>query len=56
MLGDVLKESSPWQPGAKGVLPFVSVCEEPPYRVEESGYAGFILPIEIYFRNKVRLG
>lgn len=24
----------------------------PPYVVEESGYAGFELPIEIYFRNK----
>ncbi|KAM9329650.1 protein ENL [Gastrophryne carolinensis] len=27
-------------------------CKEPPYRVEESGYAGFILPIEVYFKNK----
>lgn len=34
-------------------LPFVSVCKDPPYKVEESGYAGFILPIEVYFRNKV---
>uniref|UniRef100_A0A4W5P499 MLLT3 super elongation complex subunit n=1 Tax=Hucho hucho TaxID=62062 RepID=A0A4W5P499_9TELE len=33
-------------------LPFVSVCKDPPYKVEESGYAGFILPIEVYFRNK----
>lgn len=30
------------------------MCKDPPYRVEESGYAGFILPIEVYFRNKVR--
>ncbi|XP_077355128.1 protein AF-9 isoform X2 [Festucalex cinctus] len=30
------------------------VCKDPPYKVEESGYAGFILPIEVYFRNKVR--
>ncbi|XP_054608425.1 protein AF-9 isoform X3 [Dunckerocampus dactyliophorus] len=29
------------------------VCKDPPYKVEESGYAGFILPIEVYFRNKV---
>ncbi|MED6235865.1 Protein AF-9, partial [Ataeniobius toweri] len=27
-------------------------CKDPPYKVEESGYAGFILPIEVYFRNK----
>uniref|UniRef100_A0A6I8NKX7 MLLT3 super elongation complex subunit n=1 Tax=Ornithorhynchus anatinus TaxID=9258 RepID=A0A6I8NKX7_ORNAN len=29
-----------------------SVCKDPPYKVEESGYAGFILPIEVYFKNK----
>ncbi|XP_038026893.1 protein AF-9 isoform X2 [Anas platyrhynchos] len=28
------------------------VCKDPPYKVEESGYAGFILPIEVYFKNK----
>ncbi|XP_058513920.1 protein ENL isoform X3 [Ochotona princeps] len=28
------------------------VCKEPPYKVEESGYAGFIMPIEVHFRNK----
>ncbi|XP_035004117.1 protein AF-9 isoform X1 [Hippoglossus stenolepis] len=28
------------------------VCKDPPYKLEESGYAGFILPIEVYFRNK----
>ncbi|XP_051893501.1 protein ENL [Pristis pectinata] len=28
------------------------VCKEPPYKVEESGYAGFILPIDVYFKNK----
>ncbi|KAM9500383.1 protein AF-9 isoform 2-T2 [Clarias gariepinus] len=28
------------------------VCKDPPYKVEESGYAGFILLIEVYFRNK----
>ncbi|MBN3315593.1 ENL protein, partial [Atractosteus spatula] len=28
------------------------VCKEPPYKVEESGYAGFLMPIEVYFRNK----
>ncbi|KAM5192291.1 protein ENL isoform 2-T2 [Mantella aurantiaca] len=27
-------------------------CKEPPYKVEQSGYAGFILPIEVYFKNK----
>uniref|UniRef100_A0A3Q2SRE8 YEATS domain-containing protein n=1 Tax=Fundulus heteroclitus TaxID=8078 RepID=A0A3Q2SRE8_FUNHE len=31
------------------------VCKDPPYKVEESGYAGFILPIEVYFKNKVLL-
>uniref|UniRef100_A0A2C9K505 YEATS domain-containing protein n=1 Tax=Biomphalaria glabrata TaxID=6526 RepID=A0A2C9K505_BIOGL len=25
---------------------------EPPYKVSESGYAGFLLPIEIHFKNK----
>ena len=35
------------------VFPFFSVCKEPPYKVEESGYAGFIMPIEVYFKNKV---
>lgn len=33
--------------------PSMTVCKDPPYKVEESGYAGFILPIEVYFRNKV---
>uniref|UniRef100_A0A8C3B3C5 MLLT3 super elongation complex subunit n=1 Tax=Cyclopterus lumpus TaxID=8103 RepID=A0A8C3B3C5_CYCLU len=28
------------------------VCKDPPYKLEESGYAGFILPIEVYFKNK----
>ncbi|XP_062823050.1 protein ENL-like [Anolis carolinensis] len=28
------------------------VCKEPPYKVEESGYAGFIMPIEVHFINK----
>lgn len=31
----------------------LAVCKDPPYKVEESGYAGFILPIEVYFKNKV---
>lgn len=29
------------------------MCKEPPYKVEESGYAGFIMPIEVHFKNKV---
>ncbi|XP_076331913.1 ENL/AF9-related superfamily elongation complex transcription factor [Tachypleus tridentatus] len=28
------------------------VIKEPPYQVSESGYAGFMFPIEVYFRNK----
>ncbi|XP_037679837.1 protein ENL isoform X1 [Choloepus didactylus] len=28
------------------------VCKEPPYKVEESGYAGFIMPIEVHFKTK----
>lgn len=36
-------------------ISFISVCRDPPYKVEESGYAGFILPIEVYFKNKVNL-
>ncbi|KAK3799333.1 hypothetical protein RRG08_048839 [Elysia crispata] len=31
--------------------PTRAICE-PPYKVNESGYAGFILPIEIHFKNK----
>nr|XP_033812474.1 protein ENL isoform X5 [Geotrypetes seraphini] len=30
----------------------ISACKEPPYKVEESGYAGFIMPIEVHFKNK----
>jgi len=37
------------------VFILMSVCKEPPYKVEESGYAGFLMPIEVYFKNKVRL-
>ncbi|TNN41844.1 Protein AF-9 [Liparis tanakae] len=29
-----------------------TLCKDPPYKLEESGYAGFILPIEVYFKNK----
>jgi len=28
------------------------VLKEPPFIVKESGYAGFIIPIEVYLRNK----
>lgn len=28
------------------------MIREPPYELNESGYAGFELPIEVYFRNK----
>lgn len=35
------------------LFPFFLVCKEPPYKVEESGYAGFIMPIEVHFKNKV---
>ncbi|KAL9697388.1 hypothetical protein quinque_000829 [Culex quinquefasciatus] len=28
------------------------VVKEPPYAVKEAGYAGFILPVEVYFKNK----
>ena len=30
----------------------LSVILEPPYEVSESGYAGFVLAIEVYFKNK----
>lgn len=33
-------------------IAFLTVFREPPYSVHESGYAGFEVPIEIYFRNK----
>lgn len=39
---------------ADGRFFFFAVCKEPPYKVEESGYAGFIMLIEVYFKNKVR--
>lgn len=28
------------------------VIKEPPYVVKESGYAGFLIPIHIYLKNK----
>ncbi|XP_017091976.2 protein ENL [Drosophila bipectinata] len=28
------------------------VFKEPPYALQESGYAGFLLPVEIHFRNR----
>ncbi|KAH8243356.1 hypothetical protein KR032_006831 [Drosophila birchii] len=28
------------------------VFKEPPYAIQESGYAGFLLPVEIFFRNR----
>ena len=31
---------------------FHTVFKEPPYQVSESGYGSFMLPIEVYFRNK----
>lgn len=31
---------------------FFSVVKEPPFSISESGYAGFIFPIEIYLKNK----
>ena len=30
----------------------IVVLKDPPYEVGESGYAGFELPIEVYFKNK----
>lgn len=30
----------------------VAVVKEPPYHIEQSGYGGFVLPIDIYFKNK----
>lgn len=30
----------------------LAVCKELPFEVRESGYAGFLLPINIYFKNK----
>ncbi|ERE81660.1 protein ENL-like protein [Cricetulus griseus] len=38
--------------GGKHIGEAWEVCKDPPYKVEESGYAGFILPIEVYFKNK----
>lgn len=31
---------------------FISVVKDPPFSIKESGYAGFIFPIEIYLKNK----
>lgn len=33
-------------------ISYISVLTEPPYAVQEQGYAGFELPIDIYFKNK----
>lgn len=41
--------------GVKKHICLSAVCKEPPYKVEESGYAGFLMPIEVYFKNKVRI-
>ncbi|CAK6971298.1 protein ENL-like [Scomber scombrus] len=30
------------------------VCKEPPYKVDESGSAGFLMHVELYFKNKVQ--
>ena len=30
----------------------ITVCKEPPYKVSETGYGSFNLPVEVYFRNK----
>jgi len=30
------------------------VCKEPPYKVEESANAGFLMPIEVFFKNKTQ--
>lgn len=34
------------------VLCIFTVVKEPPFSIKESGYAGFIFPIEIYLKNK----
>lgn len=31
---------------------YFAVFKEPPYCLKESGYAGFVLPIDIYFKNR----
>lgn len=31
---------------------YLTVFKEPPYSLKESGYAGFVLPIDIYFKNR----
>ena len=31
---------------------YFAVVKEPPYQVAESGYGSFMLPVEVYFRNK----
>lgn len=31
---------------------FSKVIKEPPFRVAESGYGGFTMPIDVYFKNK----
>lgn len=36
----------------KNYFSFFSVVKEPPFSIKESGYAGFVLPIELYLKNK----
>ena len=31
---------------------FIPVIKEYPFQVAEAGYAGFLMPIEVYFKNK----
>lgn len=33
---------------------YISECKEPPYQVSEHGYAGFDIPINIYFKSKAK--
>ena len=33
---------------------FFSVCKEPPYKLSESGYGSFTLPIEVFFKTNAK--
>ena len=34
------------------LLFFLVVIKDPPYEISESGYAGFLMHIDVYFKNK----
>jgi len=36
---------------ANGIAFCITVVKEPPYQVAETGYGGFVMPIDVYIKN-----